>query len=99
MACDGPSGLDLVTRRIELIKESVRVVSNYKIIFIDFNMPQMPGTKVARKIKKLCTDAQVKLPKMFCCSADYNSPEFRKAVRDAGMKTAISKPISYQKLK
>ena len=44
VAIDGPSGLAKVMSRIKLIKESGQVVQNYKIIFIDYNMPQMLGT-------------------------------------------------------
>ena len=36
---------------------------------------------------------------MFCCSAEDESPAFRKAVSDAGMKDALSKPINYDLLK
>ena len=81
------------------MKETVRDVRNYKIIFIDYNMPHMMGTEVASKINKLCTDAQVELPKIFCCSAEELTSEFKKSVTDAGMKGTLSKPIEYETLK
>ena len=36
---------------------------------------------------------------MFCCSAEVENAAFRKAVSDAGMKDALSKPIHYDQLK
>ena len=77
VAADGPSGLAMIRSRIEQIKDSEMAVSNYKIIFIDYNMPQMLGTEVACKIIHMCTDAQVEQPKMFCCTAEDESNALR----------------------
>ena len=93
VAVEGPPGIQMVLDRIKLIKKSEGAIVNYKIIFIDYNMPQMLGTKVACEISKMCTEFNVELPKMFCCSAEDDSPRFRQAVSDSGMKAALSKPI------
>ena len=40
-------------------------------------MPQMLGTVVACNIVNFYTDAQIELPKMYCCSSEDNNPAFR----------------------
>ena len=77
VAVDGPSGLAMIMSRIEQAKDSEMAVSNYKIIFIDYHMPQMLGTVVASTIIRMCTDAQVERPKMFCCTAEDDSSALR----------------------
>ena len=59
----------------------------------------MLGTEVAKRIIKLCTDAQVELPKMFCCSSEEDNLMFRKIVSEAGMQATINKPVQYGQLK
>ena len=54
-ACVGEVALEKVTCRIATAKEGIQ--TNYKLILIDYNMPQMMGTEVATRIYKLYEEA------------------------------------------
>ena len=99
VASDGLTGINKVFWRIKLVKQSQGAIVNFKIIFIDYNLPQMLGTEVASKIIKLCKNHQVELPKMFCCTAEDDSVQLQKSVIEAGIKRTLRKPINYGDLK
>ena len=90
IASDGASGLEQVTKRIELVKKAIS--PNYRLILIDYNMPNMPGTEVATRICALYKEARIQHPKLFCCTSEEGE-KFNQAVLASGMLGTLSKPL------
>lgn len=72
LAADGNQGIKCVRERIRAMhmQEGLRIVENYKLILIDYNMPGMLGTEVAIQIRSLYALTEFKLPRMYCFSSD-----------------------------
>lgn len=74
----------------------------YKLILLDFSMPQMDGPDVAKEIHNMFTNSILlstgDRPYICCCSA-YGQASFVKQAKAAGMDEYLTKPISSDTLK
>ena len=91
---------------IKMINDRIEQYSNgtgqlYKLILLDFSMPEMDGPEVAREIAKIYREnpllQQSQMPFICCCTA-YTEAQFRDAALDSGMNHFLSKPISSDEL-
>ena len=65
--------------------------SPYKLIFMDYSMPQMNGLETAEAILKLYRNYKLKEP-IICCLTAYTEDNFRVNANNAGMKYFVTKP-------
>ena len=73
----------------------------YRLILLDFSMPEMDGPELARELKKLFFQSTVFLVEQkpfICCCTAYSDPSFRKVAFEAGMEMFITKPVSNEDL-
>ena len=99
---DGANGgieaLDLIKRRLDLaVQGKARM---YKLIFLDYSMPEMDGPMVSRAIRSLFKQhvhEGVIEPKIFCCTA-YSEASYMREAFIAGMDKFLAKPLSSQDL-
>ena len=95
------------TSGIEAIKILENQISNtlfrrekmFKIVILDYEMPEMDGPAVARKIVKMFSGdvLQSELPFICCCSA-YTRNDYKNKAIKAGMNHFLTKPISIRDL-
>ena len=69
--------------------------TNYKVIFMDFNMPIMDGLEATKKIRKLCS-GEVNPPVIIGCTA-FGANNFKEA-EEAGMDECYQKPLKKEDL-
>ena len=69
----------------------------YKIIILDFSMPEMDGPAVANEIRRRVGEKNIEIPYICCCTA-YDDYSFRPNAKDYGMDIFTSKPLSYDEL-
>ena len=86
-ASGGLKAVDIFNNLINLRKPIFRVV------LLDFSMPDMNGPQTATEIFRICDAAGLKRPTIFCVSA-YQDKTFIKAALDAGMTEFFTKPIT-----
>ena len=65
----------------------------YRIIFLDYSMPEMDGPQVSLEIYRILGEAQISIPYICCCTA-YTEASFQVRARQAGMDQFLSKPVS-----
>ena len=87
---DGEAAINRVAARITSVKMGKS--SDYSLVLIDYNMPQMMGTEVAIEIYKLYKEAQLEAPKIYCCTSEEGE-DFDRAIRESGMLGSLQKPI------
>ncbi len=68
---------------------------NYKLIFMDCNMPIMDGFQATTEIRKYFDSSQIHIAALTA----YASDAFEAKCRLAGMDTFLTKPISEEKIK
>ena len=64
----------------------------YKLILLDFSMPEMDGPEVAVQIRRLIDEAAIEQPYICCCTAYTNDSYGRRAI-ESGMNQVLTKPI------
>ena len=69
----------------------------YKVIFLDFSMPEMDGPQVASELRSILDMAGIEVPYICCCTA-YAEATFKKLALDAGMDHFLTKPVEYAEL-
>lgn len=74
----------------------------YKLILLDFSMPDIDGPEVARQARVIFeeqgkSDADISNPVICCCTA-YTEATFMREAFLAGMNKFITKPVSYKDL-
>ena len=70
----------------------------YKIIFLDYSMPDFNGKIAASCNRDLFQDNRlVEKPYIYCCTA-YEDAVFKERALDAGMDNYLNKPISKNEL-
>ena len=65
----------------------------FRLIFLDYSMPDIDGPDVARLIRASLKEQQIEQPLICCCSA-YSDDSFIKKAYDAGMDKYLIKPVS-----
>ncbi len=73
----------------------------YKIILLDYSMPEMDGPQVAIEIRRLLTQSILfdnkDMPFLCCCTA-YAEATFKRQALQAGMDQFLTKPINPSEL-
>ena len=65
----------------------------YKLILLDYCMPDMDGLETAQKIRELIAMKGITQPHI-CCASAYTEPSFVKKALASGMDSYISKPVN-----
>ena len=65
----------------------------YKVILLDYSMPEMDGVETAKEIQKICKTARLDLPTIFCVTA-YQHESYEVQAKKAGMKYFFTKPVT-----
>ena len=73
----------------------------YKLILLDYSMPEMDGPQVAIAVRNLFKTSilvtEADTPYICCCTA-YCEAAFKKQALSAWMDNFLTKPISYAEL-
>ena len=69
----------------------------YKVIFIDYSMPEMDGPQVATEVRQILDMSGLEVPYICCCTA-YAEASFKNLALDAGMDHFLTKPIEFNEL-
>lgn len=98
-ATSGKQALNLIQNRLELVYAGK--ASMYKVIMLDFSMPEMDGPQVAIEIRRMLNKSILttssKSPFICCCTA-YAEASFRGKAIDSGMDHFLTKPFEYEDL-
>ena len=70
----------------------------YKVVFLDCNMPIMDGFETARVLRTMIKNEEIADLKIICCTAFTQQADEDKA-KEAGMNEFCTKPISMQTVK
>lgn len=65
----------------------------YKLILMDYSMPQMTGVQCTREIRELISQNRFVEQPYICCMTAYTEKSFKKAALEAGMNDFVVKPI------
>jgi CheY-like chemotaxis protein len=97
-ALNGKEALDLVIKRKseDLLNpcNCWRKRHNYKLIFMDCNMPVMDGFQSTQEIRKDFDPSQIHIAALFA----YASESFETRCYEAGMDSFLTKPVSDDKI-
>eukprot|EP00347_Sterkiella_histriomuscorum_P024327 403331514 len=100
-AMNGEEALEKVQQRAELNKSCPCYCSqnrkNYKLIFMDCNMPVMDGFQATQQIKKLCGQDGFQI--YIIALTAYTTDNFKARAKDSGMDNFLTKPIYADQLK
>ena len=66
-AMSGVKALALINERISKVKAGEAEM--YKLLMLDYSMPEMDGPQVATEIRKLLSEANITQPIICCCTA------------------------------
>ena len=69
----------------------------YKVIFLDYSMPEMDGPQTASELRQILDMAGLEVPYICCCTA-YTEASFMKIALEAGMDHFLTKPIELNEL-
>ena len=69
----------------------------YKIILLDYSMPEMNGPEVAIELRSVIGAANMAIPYICCCTA-YGDQSYRDEAMFAGMNHFLTKPIDHKDL-
>ena len=89
-AIDGSRAVDMIKQRQQRADRGLINTKQYKLIFMDYSMPEMNGCEATKLILDFCADE----PPFICCITAYLDKEFKAMVLHSGMKKFCSKPIS-----
>ena len=99
-ASQGYEALGLIKERNQLVNQGK--ASMYKLILLDFSMPDIDGPEVARQARAMfqeqtTSDTDLLSPIICCCTA-YTEATFMRQAFLAGMNKFVTKPVSYKDL-
>jgi two-component system sensor histidine kinase BarA len=98
-AISGNAAILLIEQRIEAFYRSEAPM--YKLILLDYSMPEMDGPQVAIAIRNLFTNNPLVTEKdspYICCCTAYGEEAFKRKALSAGMDDFLQKPITYAEL-
>lgn len=101
LECDSCFGGEMAITMVRnsILKFAEGTGEHYKLILMDYSMPEMDGPTAVREILRLYRESpfvtENQVPYICCCTA-YNDKKFKKAALDAGMNHLLTKPISMQ---
>ena len=91
----GKEAIELVRQRI-LNKQQI-----YKLIMLDFSMPEINGPQTSLAIRELCSEAGIDSSNRpyICCVTAYSEADFKRQALAAGMDQFIIKPLRPKQVK
>lgn len=103
-SCDtaesGREGINLILERLDQLYSGGAKM--YKLILLDYSMPEMDGPQVARAIREIMSGCilleEADAPYICCCSA-YEADDYKKSALDAGMHDFLTKPAKKEKIR
>lgn len=97
-ALDGIEALSKIMERVSNFKENGGPPM-YKIILLDYSMPEMDGPTTSREIYRLyADDKNIQMPYICCCTA-YAEASFKTKAIESGMDYLLTKPVSAEELR
>ena len=69
----------------------------YKLILMDFSMPEMNGTEATVEIRRFLDSVGLPQPYICCCSA-YTDETYKKQAIDSGMDDFLNKPVAEERI-
>ena len=66
----------------------------FKVILLDYSMPELNGPETAIEILRLCREAGCEKPTIICVTA-YQDESYESMTSDAGMEYFFTKPVSF----
>ena len=84
-ALSGREALEIVMARIQLVANEEAPM--FKIILMDYSMPEMDGPTTVKNMKKLFERNAINVSQQpyICCCTAYDEITFKKKAKDAGM--------------
>ena len=105
IALSGKDAVNIVTSRLNSLHSSQKAaVSMYKLILVDYSMPEMDGPALVKRIKELMSNNVVQAgqpgntPYICCCSA-YDDIDFKRQAEEAGMQSFLTKPVTWEEIR
>jgi two-component system, sensor histidine kinase len=93
-ATNGKEAVDLVRRRLEMDQRNPCICplrrSNYKLIFMDCNMPIMDGFQATQEIRKMLPPST---PVCIAALTAYTTENFKEKTFASGMDYFLTKPV------
>ena len=82
------------------VKQRYRTQGNaYKLILLDYSMPECGGIEASMRIKKYLNKHMPKKAQSFiCCITAYQREKYEKQAKESGMDYFLSKPVYKQGL-
>ena len=83
---------------IKLIEHRIAChVKVYKLVMLDYSMPELDGPQTAIRIRQVCRDANVDQP-YICCVTAYSEAHYKRSAKEAGMNKLMVKPLQYKQI-
>ena len=97
-AYSGREALEIVKARIQLAAKAKAPM--FKIVIMDYSMPEMNGPTAVKKMKKLFERSGFKRDQQpyICCCTAYDEATYKKNAEDVGMDHYMVKPVTNEDL-
>ena len=95
-ALHGSFAIDMIEARIALCEEGT--ADMYKIIILDYSMPDMDGPQVAMKITEMFVSKLLLQKPFICYCTSYSEAHFMRKAIEAGMDKFLTKPVTLKEL-
>ena len=69
----------------------------YKLIMLDYSMPELDGPQTAIRIRQVCKEANVAQP-YICCVTAYSEAHYKRSAKEAGMDKLMVKPLQNKQI-
>ena len=91
----GEQALQLIEERTK--RNTEEGVPMYKIVLLDYSMPEMNGPEVATKLIHQLKLAKLEKPYICCCTS-YSEASFKRKALAVGMDHFLTKPIDNEEM-
>ena len=71
----------------------------YKVILLDYSMPDLDGPSVAKGIAELLEENPTLKKPLICCCTAYSEASFKRTALDSGMDQFLTKPVTFMELR